>query len=227
MTSTPVVLLLKRSGQSSDRPSGTVVQNGELAIAVGAADPGLYFEDSAGSIRKIGPSHYGTTAPNSTPVGLAGNSTGELWTDSSTSAYYLKVWTGSAWQKVGASFADSATTATTASTAGFATLAGLTNTATLASGAVLSSGALFASGSYTAIIASGAVFASGAVSANTATLASGAILASGTVKSADIGLSGLPSPSTYSSGALFYQIQPSGIYPAGLYIRVQGSWTVT
>jgi len=198
MTSTPVVLLLKRSGQSSDRPSGTVVQNGELAIAVGAADPGLYFEDSAGAIRKIGPSHYAATAPNSTPVGLAGNSTGELWTDSSTSAYYLKVWNGSAWQKVGAAFADSATTANSASVAGIAN---------------------------TAVLASGAVVASRALTANTATLSSGAILASGTVKSADIGLSGLPSPTTYGSGALFYQIQTSGVFPAGLYIRVSNAWT--
>jgi len=194
MTSTPVVLLLKRSGQSSDRPSGTVVQNGELAIAVGAADPGLYFEDSAGAIRKIGPSHYGTTAPNSSPVGLAGNSVGELWSDSSTSQYYLKVWTGSAWQKIGAAFADSASFATTATTAG------------------------------SAVLASGAVQASGCILASGALIASGAIIASGTVKSSDIGLSGLPAPTTYGSGALFYQIQSSGIYPAGLYINVSSSW---
>jgi hypothetical protein len=194
MTSTPVVLLLKRSGQSSDRPSGTVVQNGELAIAVGAADPGLYFEDSAGAIRKIGPSHYGTTAPNSSPVGLAGNSVGELWSDSSTSQYYLKVWTGSAWQKIGAAFADSASFATTATAAG------------------------------TAVLASGAVQASGCILASGALIASGAIIASGTVKSSDIGLSGLPAPTTYGSGALFYQIQSSGIYPAGLYIKVSNSW---
>lgn len=194
MTSTPVVLLLKRSGQSSDRPSGTVVQNGELAIAVGAADPGLYFEDSAGAIRKIGPSHYGTTAPNSSPVGLTGNSVGELWSDSSTSEYYLKVWTGSAWQKIGAAFADSASFATAATTAG------------------------------SAVLASGAVQASGCILASGALIASGAIIASGTVKSSDIGLSGLPAPTTYGSGALFYQIQSSGIYPAGLYINVSSSW---
>jgi hypothetical protein len=81
VTSTPSILLTKRSGQSSDRPSGTVVQGGELAISRGASDPGLYFEDTAGDIRKIGPSHYGTTAPNSTPAGLPGNSVGETWTD--------------------------------------------------------------------------------------------------------------------------------------------------
>lgn len=143
MTSTPVTLLLKRSGLASDRPSGVVVQNGELAIAVGAADPGLYFEDTAGSIRKIGPSAYGTTAPNSSPVGLAGNSTGETWTDSSTADRYFKVWTGSAWEKISAKYADSAGSASTASTATFATTAG---SAIVASGAIQASGCISASG---------------------------------------------------------------------------------
>ena len=128
MTSTPSILLLKRSGQSSDRPSGVVVQGGELAISRGAVDPGLYFEDTAGAIRKIGPPHYGTTAPNSTPVGIPGNSVGELWTDSGDPNSYLNVWTGSAWVKVGAGYADSAAFATQA------------NTALLASGAIFASG---------------------------------------------------------------------------------------
>lgn len=249
MTSTPVVLLLKRSGQSSDRPSGTVVQNGELAIAVGAADPGLYFEDSAGAIRKIGPSHYGTTAPNSTPVGLTGNSVGELWADSSTAEYYLKVWTGSAWQKVGAAFADTATTAASASTAGTATFANSAASAVIASGALtatLASGAIIASGALTATLASGAVIASGALVASGSLtssgailasgsrtailssgslLASGALLASGVAKSADVGLSGLPNPTSYGSGYMFYQIQTSGVYPAGLYIQFSNAWT--
>lgn len=182
MTSTPVVFLLKRSGISSDRPSGTIVQGGEPALCFGAADPGLYFEDSAGSIRKIGPSHYGTTAPNVTPAGIAGNSVGELWTDNSSSNYYLKVWTGSAWQKIGGGFADSSNTANSATSAGTAT---------------------------------------------TCIQASGTILSSGVVKSADVGISGLPNPSLYSSGALFYQIQSSGVFAAGLYIKFSSSWTLT
>lgn len=114
MASTPVILLVKRSGNSSDRPNTSTIQAGEAALSFGASDPGLYFKDSAGSIRKIGPGGYGTTAPNATPVGLAGNSVGEQWVDSSTSNYYLKVWTGSTWQKVGAGFSDTATTAGTA-----------------------------------------------------------------------------------------------------------------
>lgn len=117
MASTPVIFLLKRSGNSSDRPDAVTIQAGEPALSFGATEPGLYFKDSAGSIRKVGGSHYGTSSPNSSPVGSTGNSVGELWADSSGAAYYLRVWTGAAWQKVGAGFADSATTAGTASTA--------------------------------------------------------------------------------------------------------------
>jgi hypothetical protein len=137
MASTPVILLLKRSGNSSDRPNTATVQAGEAAMSFGAADPGLYFKDSAGSIRKFGSNHYGTTAPNASPNGSTGNSVGETWVDSSTSSYYLRVWTGAAWQKVGAGFADTANTANSAATAGSATTAG---TATVANSALVASG---------------------------------------------------------------------------------------
>jgi len=137
MASTPVILLLKRTGNSSDRPNTATVQAGEAALSFGGADPGLYFKDSAGSIRKIGPNHYAATAPNSAPVGSAGNSVGELWTDSSTTEYYLRVWTGSAWQKVGAAFADTANTANSATTAGSAATATVANSAVVASGALV------------------------------------------------------------------------------------------
>ena len=184
MTSTPSILLLKRSGQSSDRPSGVVVQGGELAISRGAVDPGLYFEDTAGDIRKIGPSHYGTTAPNSTPVGIPGNSVGELWTDSSSPNSYLNVWTGSAWVKVGAGYADSAAFATQASTA------------------LLASGAIFASGTF-AQSASTSILSSGSL------LSSGTVIATGIpVAAIDTAL-----PGSAQQGTLFYQTAvPSGLY---------------
>lgn len=134
MASTPVIILTKRSGNSSDRPNTATVQAGEAAMSFGAADPGLYFKDSAGSIRKFGSNHYGTTAPNSTPVGSTGNSVGETWVDSSTSEYYLRVWTGGAWQKVGAGFADTANSATTANSANTAGTATVANSAVVASG---------------------------------------------------------------------------------------------
>lgn len=198
MTSTPVTILSKRSGNASDRPSGNILINGELSINFGAADPGVYFEDSAGNIVKIGPTPYGTTAPNAVPVGLAGNSIGELWTDATAGNPYLKVWTGSAWTKIYAGLAD---------TAAFATQAN------------------------SCIIASGAITAF-ATTANTALLASGAILASGVVTSAGtpsvlVLLSGLPSPTSYSSGTLIYQVQSSGATPSGLFVRALNGWAFT
>lgn len=224
MTSTPSILLLKRSGQSSDRPSGTVVQNGELAIAVGAADPGLYFEDSAGAIRKIGPTHYGTTAPNSTPVGLAGNSVGELWADSSTADTFLKVWDGAAWTTVGAGTALTANYANSAGSAVIASGAASAQTCVLASGALVASGAITAQ---TCLLASGAIFASGAVTAQTSTLSSGAVLSSGTVAAAYVYASGLPNPASNPSGYLAYLVETSGAYPSGLYVRAANAWILT
>ena len=211
MTSTPVTLLLKRSGNASDRPSGNILVNGELATNFGAADPGVYFEDSVGGIIKLGPSSFGNTAPNAVPVGLVGNSVGEQWVDTNSAAYYLKVWTGSTWQKIYSGFADSATTA------------GQANSSSIASGALTAN---------TATLASGAILASGALIANTATLASGAILSSGVVTAAGtpsvlVLLSGIPSPASYASGTLVYQIQSSGTTPSGLFIRVLNGWAFT
>ena len=228
MTSTPSILLTKRSGQSSDRPSGTVVQGGELAISRGASDPGLYFEDTAGDIRKIGPSHYGTTAPNSTPAGLPGNSVGETWTDSTTTEYYFKVWTGSAWVKVGAGYADStlfADQATTALLASGAITAQVANTATLSSGSILASGAVFATQASTATLASGAIAASGAISSNSAftcILASGSVLSSGTATATGVPVAAIDTalPGSAQQGTLFYQTT----VPSGLYIYTVAGW---
>ncbi len=193
MTSTPVTLLLKRSGNASDRPSGNILVNGELATNFGAADPGVYFENSAGGIVKIGPSSFGNTAPNAVPVGLAGNSVGEQWVDTNSAAYYLKVWTGSTWQKIYSGFADSATVAGQANSSSIASGALTANTATLASGAVLSSGVVTAAGTPSVLVL----------------------------------LSGIPSPASYASGTLVYQIQSSGTTPSGLFIRVLNGWAFT
>ena len=224
MTSIPVTSLLLRSGNASDRPSGNIFVNGELAINFGAADPGLYFEDSAGGVIKIGPSAYGTNPPNATPIGLAGNSQGELWTDSTTSTYYLKVWNGTAWQKVGAAFAD---------------VAGSANV-TIASGAIFANSALVASGSFGSILASGALgailasgsrgalLASGSLGSVVASGALGAILASGVVTATGVSCSDIYTGSltgTGPSGSLRYKIDNTGT-PSGLYVAFAGGWAL-
>ena len=224
MTSTPVTSLLKRSGNASDRPSGNIIVNGELALSFGAADPGVYFEDSAGGIRKVGPTAYGTVAPNAVPVGLAGNSLGELWTDSNTTTYYLKVWNGTAWQKVGAAFAD---------------VAGSANV-TIASGAIFANSALVASGSFGSILASGALgailasgsrgalLASGSLGSVVASGALGAILASGVVTATGVSCSDIYTGSltgTGPSGSLRYKIDNTGT-PSGLYVAFAGGWAL-
>jgi hypothetical protein len=224
MTSTPVTSLLKRTGNASDRPSGNIIVNGELAMSFGAADPGVYFEDSAGGIRKVGPTAYGTVAPNAVPVGLAGNSLGELWTDSNTTTYYLKVWNGTAWQKVGAAFAD---------------VAGSANV-TIASGAIFANSALVASGSFGSILASGALgailasgsrgalLASGSLGSVVASGALGAILASGVVTATGVSCSDIYTGSltgTGPSGSLRYKIDNTGT-PSGLYVAFAGGWAL-
>jgi hypothetical protein len=135
MASTPVTLLTKRSGNSSDRPLDTTVQVGELAINFAAAENGLYFKDSAGDIRKVTGVHYGSSAPNSTPAGETGNSVGEIWVDSGTNNF-LRVWDGSQFIKIGAAFADVAASANV----------------TIASGAIVANSAVIASGVHITVI---------------------------------------------------------------------------
>lgn len=215
MTSIPVTSLLLRSGNASDRPSGNIFVNGELAINFGAADPGLYFEDSAGGVIKLGPSAYGNNAPNATPVGLAGNSRGELWTDSTTSAYYLKVWNGTTWQKIGAAFADNAASATV----------------TIASGAIFANSALVASGAFGAILASGAlgaILASGSRGSILSSGSLGSVLSSGTITATGIACSDIFNGSltgTGPSGSLRYKTDNTGT-PSGLYVAFAGGWAL-
>lgn len=93
-------LITKNSVVGSKRPTAAQLVTGELGLNAEASDPGLYFEDSAGNIRKIGGCVYSATAPNSTPAGQAGNSVGELWYD--TTAGILKTWNGTTWIAAGA-----------------------------------------------------------------------------------------------------------------------------
>ena len=89
--------LHKRSGTADKRPTAASLDIGELALNYESGDPGLFFEDSAGNVRKVGPVTVGATAPNASPAGSSGNSTGELWLDTTNSGSVLKIWNGSAW----------------------------------------------------------------------------------------------------------------------------------
>ena len=105
MTQTPTAprdkVRLRRSPVFTKRPQVYDLESGELAVNFNAREPGLFIRDldDEGNqrIRKIGPVHFGDTAPNS-EAGLYGFnellSNGEMWVDSSQgeSLYFLKIW---------------------------------------------------------------------------------------------------------------------------------------
>jgi hypothetical protein len=130
-------------------------------------------------------------------------------------------------QASGAILASGSITSETATLASGAILASgavastSSDTAQLASGAVLASGAIF---SDAATLASGAILASGSIFSDTATIASGAVYASGASSIATVIASGLPDPVTIESGVAYLQLESSGTYPSGLYIRAGSDW---
>jgi len=87
----------RRSSDASKRPTNAILE-GEVAINFNDGTPGAYFKNASGNIVKLGPAEVSGTAPNGTPAagGSSGNSTGELWYDTSVGA--LKVFDGSAFQ---------------------------------------------------------------------------------------------------------------------------------
>jgi hypothetical protein len=116
--------LLKRSAVASKRPTPAQLDIGELSLNYDQGTPGLFFEDDAGAVRKIGPTEVGGTAPNVSPAGQSGNSIGEMWLDTSVTIPLLKTWDGSAWKVPGATTIGS-TSISVGSTS--TTLAGLTS----------------------------------------------------------------------------------------------------
>ena len=90
---------LLRTDSADKRPTAAQLSIGELGLNYDANTPGLFFEDDAGSVRKIGPMEVSSSAPNASPAGSSGNSAGELWLDNS-SGHVLKYYTGSAWTAI-------------------------------------------------------------------------------------------------------------------------------
>jgi hypothetical protein len=93
-------VLLKRSSTASKRPTAAQLDIGELSLNYDSSTAGVFFEDSAGNVRKVGPVEVSSSAPNSAPAGSSGNSLGELWYD--TSATTLKVFDGTSFVGTGA-----------------------------------------------------------------------------------------------------------------------------
>jgi len=92
--------LHKRTDTASKRPTAAQLDIGEIALNYDSATPGLFFEDDAGNVRKVGPTEVGTSAPNSSPGGSSGNSTGEMWVDTTGSNHLLKYYNGTSWNPV-------------------------------------------------------------------------------------------------------------------------------
>ena len=85
-----------RSSTANKRPTASGLADGQIAINTASGTPALFFKDSASNIVKVGPAHVGSTAPNTSPAGSAGNSTGELWVDNGLTTNGLKYYNGTA-----------------------------------------------------------------------------------------------------------------------------------
>lgn len=96
-----------RSTTASKRPTAAALLDGEIALNTNNGTPGLFFEDSAGGIVKVGPAEVGSSAPNATPAsgGSTGNSTGEFWIDTANAGgngqAALKYYNGTSFAYVG------------------------------------------------------------------------------------------------------------------------------
>ncbi len=74
-----------RSSVLFQRPSQLDILDGEIAVNYNTDSLGLFIEDSAGKIRKIGPAYVGSSSP--TPSSL---SNGEMWIDNLGPEVFLK-----------------------------------------------------------------------------------------------------------------------------------------
>jgi hypothetical protein len=92
-----------RNSTANNRPDPAALLDGQLAINTAAASPAAFFKDATGGLAKVGAAQVGTTAPNATPGGFAGNSKGEQWLDITDPAKpVLKVYDGTAWVRAAA-----------------------------------------------------------------------------------------------------------------------------
>lgn len=97
-----------RSSTANKRPTAAAMSDGQLAVNTNATNPGLFFKDADGSVRKVGPVFIGSSAPNSSPAtgGSTGHAVGEQWLDNTGGVYVLKIWDGTAWRSESGTFVD-------------------------------------------------------------------------------------------------------------------------
>ena len=87
-----------RNSSPDNRPDPAALVEGQIALNIAGASPAIYFKDADGALAKAGAAQVGTTAPNATPAGFAGNSKGEQWLDVTDPAKpVLRVYNGTAW----------------------------------------------------------------------------------------------------------------------------------
>lgn len=80
---------LLRSSVAYKRPSAAPLLDGQAAVNYNAAEPGLFFRLTDGTLSKVGPVSVTTdgSRPNSAPAGETGNSTGEQWLNANPVLY--------------------------------------------------------------------------------------------------------------------------------------------
>ena len=85
----------KRTSVLQKRPTAAQLDLGEPAVVLHQSSFGVFLEDANGDIRKVGPIHVGSSAPNGSAAGSSGHALGEGWLDTNNNS--LKVWSGSQW----------------------------------------------------------------------------------------------------------------------------------
>lgn len=71
----------KRTSLLDKRPVASGLALGEPAVVLHESSFGVFLKDGAGVVRKIGPIHVGSGAPNASPAGSSGNAEGEAYVD--------------------------------------------------------------------------------------------------------------------------------------------------
>jgi len=102
-----------RSSVAQKRPSPASLLEGQPAVNINVAEPGLFFKATDGTLFKVGPVAITSTgsAPNAAASGPSGNVPGETWLDgrNTFSNPVLKVYDGTQWRPSNGFLVDNST----------------------------------------------------------------------------------------------------------------------